>query len=204
MYEQLESGEHVILTAGELHLERCLRDLRERFAKCEIQAGEAIVPYREGIVRAEEMYPPRDPALGRGRVNSPTSSKQVTVRLVVRPLPAPVTEFLVGHTGAVKRLYSERQAQEEERAAGGDRGVDGDQPEELGEQNIEAEDAAAEGGQALSMAEFKTKLSAAFAEEKADKETWADVVEGICSFGPRRVGPNILVDATRGGICGKL
>ena len=33
-YEVLESGEHVILTAGELHLERCLKDLRERFARC--------------------------------------------------------------------------------------------------------------------------------------------------------------------------
>ena len=43
-YEQFESGEHVLLTAGELHLERCLVDLKERFARCEIQAGEPIVP----------------------------------------------------------------------------------------------------------------------------------------------------------------
>ncbi|MCJ1230596.1 Cytoplasmic GTPase/eEF2-like protein (ribosomal biogenesis), partial [Toensbergia leucococca] len=54
-YEVMESGEHVILTAGELHLERCLKDLRERFARCEIQAGEPIVPYRETIVSAAEM-----------------------------------------------------------------------------------------------------------------------------------------------------
>ena len=37
-YEVLENGEHVILTAGELHLERCINDLRERWSKCEIQA----------------------------------------------------------------------------------------------------------------------------------------------------------------------
>ena len=30
-YEQLPSGEHVILTAGELHLKRCLKDLEERY-----------------------------------------------------------------------------------------------------------------------------------------------------------------------------
>ncbi|CAG8836140.1 3634_t:CDS:2, partial [Racocetra persica] len=45
-----ETGEHVILTAGEVHLERCLRDLRERFAKIEIQVSSPIVPFRETIV----------------------------------------------------------------------------------------------------------------------------------------------------------
>ncbi|KAK4546458.1 hypothetical protein LTR36_002135 [Oleoguttula mirabilis] len=205
VYEQLESGEHVILTAGELHLERCLKDLRERFAKCDIQAGEAIVPYREGIVGAEEMNAPRDAALGRGRVEGQTTSKQVTVRLRVRPLPAPVTEFLVKHTGAVKRLYSERKAQEEERTSSGDvEAQDGDQPEEAGEQDIEAEDGSAEGGQSMTMAEFKSQLSEAFAEDKADQEIWKDAVEKIAAFGPRRVGPNVLIDLTEGGVCGKF
>ncbi|KAI6884585.1 elongation factor Tu [Hortaea werneckii] len=201
-YEQLQSGEHVILTAGELHLERCLKDLNERYAKCEIQAGEAIVPYRESIVRAEEMNPPKDPALGRGRVETVTSSKQVTVRLAVRPLPTPVTEFLVKHTGAVKRLYSERKAQEEERAPS-DHDI-GDQAETTGEQEVEAEEIAAEAGQNLSMAEFKQQLAAAFGEEKLEKEVWKDAVERIAAFGPRRVGPNVLIDMTSDRICGKF
>ncbi|EMC97816.1 hypothetical protein BAUCODRAFT_31822 [Baudoinia panamericana UAMH 10762] len=205
-YEQLESGEHVILTAGELHLERCLKDLRERFAKCDIQAGEAIVPYRESIVKAEEMNPPRDPALGRGTVEGMTVSKQITIKLRVRPLPAPVTEFLVKHTGAVKRLYSERKAQEEERStSGGANGGDhGDEPEEVGEQEVEAEDTTAEGGQNLSMSEFRQKLADAFAEEKGEKDVWKGVVEHIAAFGPRRVGPNILIDMTEGAACGRF
>ncbi|KJY00102.1 translation elongation factor 2/ribosome biogenesis protein [Zymoseptoria brevis] len=204
-YEQLESGEHVILTAGELHLERCLKDLKERFAKCDIQAGEAIVPYREGIVKAEEMNPPQDPALGRGRVEGVTSSKQVTVRIRVMPLPAPVTEFLVKHSGAVKRLYSERKAQEEERITGS-AGAEHDLDDEgnAGEHDIEAEDDAADAGQHLSTAEFKQRLSEAFAEDKADRELWKDAVDQIASFGPRRVGPNVLIDATKEGICGKF
>ena len=57
-YEQFESGEHVLLTAVELHLERSLADLEGRFARCEIAAGEPIVPYRETIVTGEEMKPP--------------------------------------------------------------------------------------------------------------------------------------------------
>lgn len=206
MYEQLESGEHVILTAGELHLERCLKDLRERFARCEIQAGEAIVPYRESIVRAEEMNPPRDPALGRGRVEGLTTSKQVSVRLRVVPLPAPVTEFLVKHTGAVKRLYSERIAQEQEQTKphANDETDHVDSSEDVGEQEVEAEDTSAEAGQVLSTEEFKEGLVKAFAEEKHDKELWKDVVEKITAFGPRRVGPNLLIDATADSICRKL
>ncbi|MBW0497085.1 hypothetical protein O181_036800 [Austropuccinia psidii MF-1] len=42
---QTHSGEHVILTAGELHLERCLRDLRERLAEIPIQASKPIIPF---------------------------------------------------------------------------------------------------------------------------------------------------------------
>lgn len=201
LYEQLESGEHVILTAGELHLERCLKDLRERFARCEIQAGEAIVPYREGIVNAEEMSAAKDPALGRGRVEAATTSKHVSVRLRVRPLPESVTQFLVKHTGAVKRLYSERKAQEEEKKAGPDTDeVHGDHAVD----NEDAADQTVEGGHLLSMAEFKARLKSAFDEAKAEKEVWKDVIENISAFGPRRTGPNILVDATKGGICARL
>ena len=71
---QQQTGEHVILTAGELHLEvrpraspyrtradqslekRCLKDLRERFAKVEIQASKPIVPFRETAVKAMGVY----------------------------------------------------------------------------------------------------------------------------------------------------
>jgi ribosome assembly protein 1 len=50
---QQRTGEHVIVTAGELHLERCLNDLRERFARgVEIQAGKPIVPFRETAIKA--------------------------------------------------------------------------------------------------------------------------------------------------------
>ncbi|KAH9936252.1 uncharacterized protein B0H18DRAFT_973049 [Fomitopsis serialis] len=62
---QQQTGEHVILTAGELHLERCLRDLRERFAKVEINPSEPIVPFRETAVRAPDMAPPKTPGAKR-------------------------------------------------------------------------------------------------------------------------------------------
>ncbi|KAI4749426.1 elongation factor Tu [Aureobasidium sp. EXF-12298] len=208
LYEQLESGEHVILTAGELHLERCLKDLRERFAKCDVQAGEVIVPYREGITNyvassttehQEEMNPPKYPELGRGRIDVVTTSKQITVRLSVRPLPDSVTNFLVKNTAAVKRLYSEKKAVQQDSTA---------EAEDTEEQDTEHEAGndvgTVDSGRTLSMDEFKAQLSTAFAEVKGDKEIWQDAVGKITAFGPRRVGPNVLIDATQGGICGRF
>ena len=198
-YEQLPSGEHVILTAGELHLERCLKDLRERFAKCEVQAGEPIVPYRESIVAAAEMNPPKDANLPRGTVIGETASKQVSVRLRVRPLPPSVTEFLSKNAGAVKRLYAERRAEEEGR-------TDATLHPELtsAEHDGMQEAEQREMGHTLSLVDFKKQLQAAFAEAKNQKDIWADVIEKITAFGPRRIGPNILVDTTKAGICGKV
>lgn len=193
-YEQLESGEHVVLTAGELHLERCLKDLRERFAKCEIQAGEPIVPYRESIVNAEEMEPPKNKELPRGTVVAVTASKQINVRLRVRPLPAPVTELLGKHVGSIKKLYSERQAQEEG-------GIE--IPEEDGiVQDVINDDAPER--DTLSMLEFRQQLQAAFDEDPNEADVWKDTIQEICSFGPRRVGPNIFVDATAAETCKRL
>lgn len=37
------------MAAGELHLERCLLDLRERFAKIDISVSKPIVPFRETV-----------------------------------------------------------------------------------------------------------------------------------------------------------
>ena len=201
-YEVLESGEHVILTAGELHLERCLKDLRERFAKCEIQAGEPIVPYRETIVSAAEMNPPREKDLPRGTVIGTTTSKQVTVRVRVRPLPEAVVEFLRKNTTAVKTLYDERRAKEE-----GVRGTD--TPLDLSHDQTTERDGLAdagvtETGNVLSLADFKAQLKLAFLEAKHEADVWKDVVEKISAFGPRRTGPNLFIDATHHEICRKL
>lgn len=43
------SGEHVIAGCGELHVEICLKDLEEDFAKCPIIKGDPVVTYKETI-----------------------------------------------------------------------------------------------------------------------------------------------------------
>jgi ribosome assembly protein 1 len=194
MYEQLESGEHVILTAGELHLERCLKDLRERYAKCEIQAGEPIVPYRETIVKAEEMEPPKNKDLPRGTTIAMTASKTLSVRLSVRPLPKNVTDFLIENGGSIRKFYAEKKAQE-----------DSEDSEPAGAAShgdyAHLSDQAGHERGTLSVTDFRAKLQAAFDEIKEEREIWHKVVQRVSAFGPRRVGPNVFIDATGAQTC---
>ncbi|KAK9446735.1 P-loop containing nucleoside triphosphate hydrolase protein [Limtongia smithiae] len=170
-----ENGEHVILTAGELHLERCLKDLRERFAGVEIHASEPIVPYRESIVRIAEMNPPKNSELPRGTSVVSVAGAQVAVRLSVRPLPAAVTDFLVSYAGAIQALLR--------------RGV--------AEVVVEEEDGESFAAtKLLTLDELRERLTEEFATAEYAKEVWAGVVDKICVFGPKYVGPNVLIDAT--------
>jgi len=43
------SGEHIISGCGELHVEICLKDLEEDFAKCELKKGNPVVSYKETV-----------------------------------------------------------------------------------------------------------------------------------------------------------
>lgn len=201
-YEVLESGEHVILTAGELHLERCLKDLRERFARCDIQAGEPIVPYRETIVSALEMLPPKNRDLPRGTVLSVTASNQITIKLRVRPLPSTVTEFLDKNVGAIRRLYSERKAEEDNKRriqSNGDKASADDEVDHEREGAVAITDRGS-----MCLLDFREKLRDAFAEARGQETIWANAVERIAAFGPRRIGPNLLIDATSEGTCQKF
>jgi len=47
------NGEHILGAIGELHLERCVKDLRDRFAKVEIKVSQPIAIFRETLVLAE-------------------------------------------------------------------------------------------------------------------------------------------------------
>ncbi|KAI5840155.1 P-loop containing nucleoside triphosphate hydrolase protein [Morchella snyderi] len=184
-----ETGEHVLLTAGELHLERCLKDLRERFARVDIQSSAPIVPYRESIVAAAEMSPAKGEGGVRGAVAATTPSKQVSISIRVRPLPVEVTEFLLKNSGSIKRLYAERHGNEPEAVAEG----------------ADSATSKNEGAALLSLPEFCEGLQKAFDEvEGAEKDVWAGIVEKIAAFGPRRIGPNLLIDATTQGLFRRL
>ena len=45
-----DSGQHTITCLGELHLEQCLKDLREKFAACALTASEPLTFFRETVL----------------------------------------------------------------------------------------------------------------------------------------------------------
>lgn len=193
-YEVLENGEHVILTAGELHLERCLNDLQERFAHCEVQAGSPIVPYRESIVSAQEMNPPRNKDLPRGTVMTAGSQKGIRLRIRVAPLPDRVIEFLMQNAHLVKDLYEEQSSEE----ASIDEQDDMKEFESLSNiENVKSRQPHA----LVALQKLRDGLAVCFDALKHDHDLWKNVSEDIIAFGPRRVGPNVLIDKTADRVC---
>lgn len=179
-----ESGEHVLVTAGEVHLQRCLDDLRERFAKVDINVSPPIVPFRETVVpppvvdmvneAIEEKNTQKKESVKSDEteesavITIKTPNKMSTISIRAVPLPPAVTAFLEQNTGLLKEQ---------------DRSVcllhSGESDSGLSSDTITA------------LCELKTKLNDLFTE--AGNE-WNDVVNQIWAFGPKKCGPNILLN----------
>ncbi|KAI4519104.1 P-loop containing nucleoside triphosphate hydrolase protein [Schizophyllum commune Loenen D] len=185
---QQHTGEHVILTAGELHLERCLKDLRERFAKVEIQASKPIVPFRETAVKAPDMAPPKTPNAPRGTIRGSSAHDVVTFTIRAAPLPRPILDFVQDNISVIKKMDFKAES------AGGQ--------QESGQGTAEAD------------AELELDVEVDVQGEVARKATvrpeqfwdalkelctkvggeWASMPERLWAFGPQRAGGCVLVD----------
>ncbi|CAR29287.1 ZYRO0G05148p [Zygosaccharomyces rouxii] len=147
-----DNGEQILCTAGELHLERCLKDLRERFSGIELTSSEPVIPYRETFLNTSEMNPPKDAQLGRGveqLLQGPYKLKLKTL-----PLLESTTKFLADHQSIIQNFH-----------------------------NIQLSD----------QESFFNKLKDVTKEDKSLAEVLGDNVTKIASFGPKRVGPNIII-----------
>lgn len=111
-----EMGENIIVTAGEVHLQRCLLDLRDEFAKCDVTVSDPIVPFRETVVLPPEMdmvneviqktsttVEKSDPL-----VESQTPNKQSSVRVRAIPLPSDIVTLLEDNGDILKAMERQR------------------------------------------------------------------------------------------------
>ncbi|GAA5871086.1 hypothetical protein JCM16303_001684 [Sporobolomyces ruberrimus] len=171
------TGEHVILTAGELHLERCLKDLRDRFARIEITVSPPIVPFRETAVHGVDMAPTKTQGAQRGTILGSVQSGLVDFAIRAVPLPVDVTNFLAVNMRTLKRLHRDRRSGTAE----------DDSDEVTGD--------AVQGVEVVKPEDFWPKLEELL---KAAGREWAGLADQIWAFGPRRVGPNMLIDRTEG------
>uniref|UniRef100_A0AAY4BD72 Elongation factor-like 1 n=1 Tax=Denticeps clupeoides TaxID=299321 RepID=A0AAY4BD72_9TELE len=185
-----ETGEHVLVTAGEVHLQRCLDDLRERFAQIEISASKPIIPFRETVIRRpkvdmvnEELgkqqkvavihqskeeqykYPEGVQVDSSGLVTLTTPNKMATIGVRAMPLPEEVTQLLEANGSLIRTMEQFSLSMKEGKAL------------EINQRTLE------------SIQDFKGKL-----ESHLQGRKWRDAVNRIWSFGPRRCGPNLLLN----------
>nr|CCC89702.1 unnamed protein product [Trypanosoma congolense IL3000] len=83
----LPTGEHVIGTAGEVHMERCLRDLIDTFARVEVKVSESIVSFRETIAAAGASSKPK-------LHTATTPDGTFSITLYARRMPDDVLEII--------------------------------------------------------------------------------------------------------------
>ncbi|GMM38403.1 GTPase [Saccharomycopsis crataegensis] len=193
-----DKGENILCCSGELHLERCLNDLKERFVGVEIQASEPSIPYRETIVGPEglssssdanayegfgsnEINPIKHPEFGgRGHyvftLNSDDdTSKAIEFKISVKPLPAPITSYLNTNIALINSVMNLKSKQENIKK------LEDDLSKIIDVQ--------------LNSDEIKKQIS----KNKdnfynATEDIKASIINNIVTFGPKRIGPNLLID----------
>lgn len=193
---QQQTGEHVILTAGELHLERCLKDLRERFAKVEIQASKPIVPFRETAVKAADMEPTKTANAPRGTIRGTSAQNIVTFTIRAVPLTKPILDFVLDNLSIIKKMDRKAESNAHNGTQSGDRAPQhGDQSTADAEMELDVE-FDVQGEVARKPTVRPEQFWDALKElcTKAGGE-WASLSDQVWAFGPQRAGGCVLVDA---------
>uniref|UniRef100_A0A2P2I1I5 Elongation factor-like 1 n=1 Tax=Hirondellea gigas TaxID=1518452 RepID=A0A2P2I1I5_9CRUS len=111
-----KSGEYMIGAAGEVHLQRCLTDLEERYARTAVTASDPIVPFRETVVARPLVDQANEIIQG----DNLHSNKQEdgdgsytlngalgVIRVRTLPLPEAVTRLLLQHSALLKTLSAQ-------------------------------------------------------------------------------------------------
>ena len=88
-----ETGEHVLCVLGEVHLEKCIRDLKENYAKIELNVSKPIVQFRETIVM-DPTVKPTEILDSDKSITIKAWNNACTIKMVALPLPSNVVQFL--------------------------------------------------------------------------------------------------------------
>ncbi|XP_037933332.1 elongation factor-like GTPase 1 [Teleopsis dalmanni] len=169
------TGEHVITTLGEVHVEKCVHDLEENYAKIKVNVSKPIVSFRETIVpdatvdmvNETIVRTATDKDITKKIVTLQTANKLSTVKVIALPLPQSVVDLLEKYTSFFKELSS-----------------------------MSKSSPVSEKSTSL-LAQIKTNLTAAFKDfdlKELSSYNTAELVERLWALGPRNCGTNILLN----------
>ncbi|XP_017956107.2 elongation factor-like GTPase 1 [Drosophila navojoa] len=106
------TGEHVITTLGEVHVDKCVHDLEQSYAKIKVNVSKPIVSFRETIVpdatvdmvNEAIVKTADDKDISKKIATQQTLNKLGTLRVIALPLPAAVVQLLEQHGNVFKEL----------------------------------------------------------------------------------------------------
>lgn len=135
------------------------------------------MPFRETAVKAPDMAPPKTKDAPRGTIHGSLVNGLVTYTIRAMPLPETITDFLLANTSTIANMSTQKEQQQDDTTT-----------------NLDEDRDASDGttqARLLTSEQFWTELEALFA--KAGPE-WAGAAERIWTFGPKRIGANLLLD----------
>eukprot|EP00250_Pteridium_aquilinum_P016025 c22901_g1_i1 orf=246-3464(+) len=178
------TGEHVLAAAGEVHLERCIKDLKERFAKVDLVVSAPLVAFKETIEAEKSVS--LEISKASEVVEKVTANGRCMVRVHVSKLPSAVTKVLEQSGEQLQILLRDSNSKETCEVI-----KEGD-----------AQDPVAVLRNRLIAAAQVDSADGSFRNVKrkseADAKTWVNRLERIWSLGPRHVGPNVLLTPSMG------
>ncbi|CAB4024121.1 Elongation factor Tu GTP-binding domain-containing 1, partial [Paramuricea clavata] len=200
-----ETGEHVLVGTGEVHIQRCIDDLKKRYANVKLKVSDPIIPFRETVVT-----PPTVDMVNEVIQNEPgnvQAGKNITKEN---------REFIQGEASDSKHENDQTESQNiADVKTGLYRAQTGNKrctifiracplPDDV-TRLLDTSPSLLKDLQFLrktgtgkikesaleKLKEFYEKLRNAFEESG---EEWQDAADKIWAFGPRHVGPNILLN----------
>jgi len=181
-----ETGEHVLAGAGEVHLLRCIDDLKKDYSKVELKVSEPIVPFRETVVPPPKIDMVNEVISSENervlQVSQLSDKRQTSVEILTpdktcilcleaRPLPEEVIKLLDTNSALLKSLNLFETGKKSSASS-----------QDLVVLNVQT---------ISSLLELKKELQVAF--DKAGSE-WDKATDRIWSFGPKFIGPNVLLN----------
>lgn len=173
--------------------QRCLKDLRERFAKVEIQSSAPIVPFRETALKApgkasssalqsssdnqSDMAPTKTPNAPRGTIKGTSSQQVVSFTIRASPMPKPILDFILENLEVWKILQHNREIQQ------GNASEKDEQVENYGDVVRKP---------TVTPEHFWDIFSEKCKEAGGE---WVNVADKTWAFGPQKAGACLLVDS---------
>ncbi|KAE8657296.1 putative DUF26 domain-containing protein 2 precursor [Hibiscus syriacus] len=178
-------GEHVLAAAGEVHLERCIKDLKERFAKVSLEVSPPLVSYKETIEGdlSNTLDDVKLFSSGSDYVEKMTSNGRCTICVKVMKLPPTLTKVLHESSDLLSDIIGGKLGQSAKSL-------------EMHTSSLSENEGLIEVLRKRIVDALESDFSCGHENDKDQAENckgkWLKLLRRIWALGPRQVGPNIL------------